>query len=75
MTCRQLGGACDRVFSAETFDEIAQMSKAHGGEMFQQKDADHMKAMSEMMKLMQTPTAMTEWMDGKRKEFESLPED
>jgi len=51
------------------------MSKAHGGEMFQQKDADHMKAMSEMMKLMQTPTAMTEWMDGKRKEFESLPED
>jgi len=75
MTCKQLGGACDKVFSAETFDEIAHLSKAHGGEMFQQKDADHMKAMNEMMVKMQSPTAMTEWMDGKRKEFESLPED
>ncbi len=27
MTCRQLGGACDKKFHAETFDEMAELSK------------------------------------------------
>ena len=27
MTCKQLGGACDKTFSADTFDEIVTMSK------------------------------------------------
>ena len=35
MTCRQLGGACDTEFKANTFEEIAEMSKSHGMEMFQ----------------------------------------
>ena len=35
MTCNQLGGACDLEFHAETFDEMAQLSKQHGMEMFQ----------------------------------------
>ena len=35
MTCKQLGGACDVEFKAETFDEIAQLSQQHGNEMFQ----------------------------------------
>lgn len=34
MTCKQLGGACDKTFSANTFDEIVTMSKHHGMEMF-----------------------------------------
>ena len=34
MTCKQLGGACDKEFNANTFDEIAEMSKMHGKEMF-----------------------------------------
>ena len=29
MTCKQLGGACDRVFHANSFEEIAEMSKKH----------------------------------------------
>ncbi|SGZ03445.1 hypothetical protein [Moritella viscosa] len=28
MTCNQLGGACDEKFQAESFDEIAELSKA-----------------------------------------------
>jgi len=75
MTCKQLGGACDLVFKAETFEEIAQLSKRHGGEMFQKNDEAHLKAMGEMQKLMQTPNAMQEWFEAKRKEFEALPED
>jgi len=42
MTCNQLGGACDKAFRANSFDEIAEMSKQHGMEMFQKKDAAHL---------------------------------
>ena len=48
MTCEQLGGACDKVFQANTFDEIADMSKQHGMEMFQSQDAEHLKAMGKI---------------------------
>lgn len=35
MNCKQLGGSCDKEFSANSFDEIAKMSQQHGMEMFQ----------------------------------------
>ena len=70
MTCKQLGGACDQEFQAETFDEIAQLSQAHGQEMFEKSDEAHLKAMEEMRDLMQDPNAMQNWMDKKRIEFE-----
>ena len=75
MTCKQLGGACDKKFQASTFDEIAGMSKKHGMEMFQASDADHLKAMNEMMELMKSPELMKEWFENKRIEFNALPED
>jgi len=75
MTCKQLGGACDKKFSANSFEEIAQQSKQHGMEMFQKGDKAHLDAMTEMQKLMQSPSDMKDWMDNKRKEFNSLPDD
>lgn len=75
MTCKQLGGACDKEFHANSFDEVAGMSKQHGMEMFQKKDAAHLEAMNTMQALMTQPEAMKEWCEGKRKEFEALPED
>lgn len=75
MTCKQLGGACDMEFRAGTFEEIAELSKQHGMEMFQKGDEEHIKAMNEMRGLMSDPEAMKRWMEGKRKEFETLPED
>lgn len=74
MNCKQLGGACDKEFQANSFDEIAEMSKQHGIDMFQKSDEAHLKAMNEMQKLMQNPEAMTEWFESKRKEFNALPE-
>ncbi len=74
MTCKQLGGACDIEFSADTFEEMAELSKQHSMEMFRQQDAAHLKAMEEMQTLMQNPDAMNEWFESKRKEFEALPE-
>ena len=73
MTCKQLGGACDIEFHANTFEEISQMSKNHGTEMFQSGDKKHIEAMEEMMELMQNPADMKEWFEQKRKEFEALP--
>ena len=73
MTCNQLGGACDKEFHADTFEEIAEMSNKHGMEMFMAGDADHLRAMNKMKKLMDSPVLMNEWFESKRKEFESLP--
>jgi hypothetical protein len=75
MTCKQLGGACDKEFRADSFDEIAAMSKQHGMEMFQKKDAAHLKAMNEMQELTKKPEAMKKWFESKRKEFEALSEE
>jgi len=75
MTCKQLGGACDKAFHANSFEEIAEMSKQHGTQMFQQGDEAHLKAMDEMKELMKNPDAMKEWFESKRKEFDALLED
>ena len=72
MTCEQLGGACAKKFSAETFEEIAEQSKKHGIEMFQQKETAHLKAMEEMQNLMRSPEAMQNWFEAKRNEFNAL---
>jgi len=75
MTCKQLGGACDVEFHANSFEEMAEMSKNHGTEMFKAGDVDHLKAMSEMKTLMQTPGAMQKWFDEKRKAFDEMPDE
>ena len=72
MTCNQLGGACHKEFRANTFEEIAEMSKEHGMRMFQIGDRAHLKALSKMKELMKTPKDMEAWYETKRKEFESL---
>ena len=74
MTCKQLGGACDLEFSADTFEEMAELSKKHGMEMYQKQDAAHLEAMQKMQALMQNPEDMKKWFESKRQEFENLPE-
>jgi hypothetical protein len=75
MTCKQLGGACEKEFKANTFEEIAEMSKKHGMDMLQIGDEWHIEAMNGMKELMNDPQAMKNWMEDKRMEFEALPED
>ena len=52
MTCKQLGGACNQEFHANTFEEMAELSKQHGMEMFNKGDKAHMDAMNDMQQLM-----------------------
>ena len=75
MTCKQLGGACDMAFNANSFEEIAELSKKHGMEMFKQADEKHLQAINDMMQLMKTPDAMKGWFDSKKKKFNDLPDD
>lgn len=75
MTCKQLGGACDKEFHANTFAKMAELSKTHGMEMFQQQDKDHLEAMNKIQALIKKPEAMAEWFKSKKKEFEALTDD
>jgi len=75
MTCRQLGGACDKEFHANNFGEMAELSKNHGIEMFKKGDKDHLNAMNKMQDLMKSSEAAKDWFENRRKEFDSLPED
>ncbi|HTE32004.1 MAG TPA: DUF1059 domain-containing protein [Chryseolinea sp.] len=75
MTCRQLGGACDQTFSANSFDEIAMMVSKHAREMVQNGDQPHIVAMNEMRSNMTSPEATKAWMDDKRKVFDAMSAD
>ena len=76
MTCKELGGACDLEFQAETFLEMAELSKNHGIEMTQKGDKDHLDAMNEMMQLMQSkPESAIKWFEEKQQLFNDRKED
>jgi predicted small metal-binding protein len=75
MTCKQLGGACDQTFSANTFDEIAMMVSKHAREQVQQGDPAHIEAMNAMRNSMTSQEAMNAWMNEKRNAFDSLPDE
>jgi predicted small metal-binding protein len=71
MTCSQLGGACELAFHANSFDEMAEISKKHGIEMCKQGDENHIKVMGAMMELMKSPTVINQWFEGEKSEFEN----
>ncbi len=75
MTCKQLGGACDKQFHANTFEEMTELSKLHGIEMYHKKDIDHLEAMTKIQKMMQQPQSIKAWFESKKNEFDALPED
>lgn len=75
MTCKELGGACNQKFSANTFEEITELSKKHGTEMYHKGDEAHLAAMGKMMELMENPEAMKQWLEEKRTDFDNLPKD
>ncbi|MCF4174843.1 DUF1059 domain-containing protein [Vibrio sp. McD22-P3] len=72
MTCRQLGGACDVVFEAETFEQIAELSKQHGMKMYQKQEPAHLDAMNKIQAMMQNPEEMKAWYEEKKREFDAL---
>lgn len=74
MTCKQLAGACDKQFHAETFEEMGEKSRKHAIEMAKNGDKAHNEKMEEMKNLMNKPEAVKEWFEKVQKEFDGLPE-
>lgn len=58
ITCNQLDGACDKVFEANTFEQIAELSKQHGTEMLINGDELHLQAIGKMQEFMKNTGAM-----------------
>ena len=75
MTCKQLAGACDTEFHAESFEKMGELSRTHAMEMAAQGDKGHIAKMEEMKELMTKPGAVEEWFANVQKEFDALPED
>jgi hypothetical protein len=75
MICKDLAGACEVEFRAETFDEMAELSRKHGMEMAEKGDKAHIEAMQKMSELMSDPEAMKQMMEGFQNDFDSIPED
>ncbi|USD20063.1 DUF1059 domain-containing protein [Microbulbifer sp. VAAC004] len=73
MTCKQLDGACDVEFQANSFEEIADLSKKHGIEMYQQKEPKYLESMHKMQELIRNSESMKKWMEYKKELFSSLP--
>ena len=75
MTCKQLGGACEEKFHANTFEKMVEMSKKHGMEMYKAGDKEHIKVMNKMREHMNDPDAMKNYVESKKKLFDALPDD
>ena len=75
MTCKELGGACDIKFQAETFGQMTEISMQHGIEMMQENDEAHLKAIQNMKEIMQNPVTMNQWFIERQAEFDALEED
>lgn len=73
MICRELGGACEKSFKAETFEEMSELVKQHGVEMFMAGDEPHLSAIRKMQQMIQTPEEMSKWFAEKKKQFDALP--
>lgn len=71
MTCKQLAGACDVVFTADSFEEISAQSQQHWKEMLGANDGPHVTAMEAMMEIMKSG-GMDPWVAERKAELEEI---
>jgi hypothetical protein len=50
---------------------MAELSKEHGKQMFQEGDRAHLVAMNQTKQLMEKPKAINEWIASKKREFDT----
>jgi hypothetical protein len=75
MTCKQLGGPCDRAHQGNTADEIIKTHDAHLKEEVASGDTTHESALKEMKGRWKNPISGMGWYRKTKKEFAALPED
>ncbi len=75
MTCRQLGGPCDKAFSAEKADDVIKAQDAHLKETVAGGDETHAEALKDMQGRWKNPVAGMGWYRKTKKAFAALSDD
>jgi hypothetical protein len=75
MTCRQMGGPCDRAFQGETADQVIKAQDKHLKEMVAGGDETHRAARESMKGRWKNPIAGMGWYRSVKRDFAALPED
>lgn len=75
MTCRQMGGPCDRAFQAETADQAIKAQDKHLKEMVASGDETHRAARESMKGRWKNPIAGMGWYRSVKRDFAALPDD
>lgn len=74
MTCKQLGGPCDRAHRGDTADEVIKAQDRHLREAVAQGDSAHEAALKEMKGRWKNPIAGMGWYKKSKRDFAALPE-
>jgi hypothetical protein len=75
MTCKQLGGPCDRPHHGSTADEVIKAQDRHLKEMVANGDDMHESALKSMKGRWKNPIAGMGWYRQMKRDFAALPED
>jgi hypothetical protein len=74
MTCKQLKGACEEKFKADSVEEMIKLSQEHGMAMWQSQDQLHMDVMNKMKTMGNDPKIQEQWLAETKELFDSLPD-
>jgi hypothetical protein len=74
MTCRQMGGPCDRPHRGRTADEVIQAQDRHLEEMVAGGDAAHGPARDQMKGRWRRPVSGLGWYRSVKRDFAALPD-
>ena len=75
MTCRQMGGPCDRAFQGETADQVIKAQDRHLKELVNGGDESHRPAREAMKGRWKNPIAGMGWYRSVKRDFAALPDD
>ncbi|GAA4754929.1 hypothetical protein GCM10023350_45500 [Nocardioides endophyticus] len=75
MTCRQMGGPCDKAFSGETADDVIKAQDQHLKDAVAAGDTAHEPANKDMRGRWKHPIKGMGWYKDTKKAFAALPED
>lgn len=75
MTCKQMGGPCDKAFQGTSADEVIKAQDRHLKEAVADGDTTHETALKAMQARWKNPIKGMGWYKKVKKDFAALPED